>query len=176
MVLTKEFEDRKVGTFVEIFPVKFQHFIYTETLNMDLNQLIYNCGGILGSLFGLSPLSLDDLVRSLLSVRIKSVTFASIHFILLIVFKSKKIIISFFKFLSRSLRSIYIHLKSIIYKLFVFILYMFFDFRRMIIIYTYFYPFVSVTELISNNNEISSRLDAIPESESNELSLKAESQ
>jgi hypothetical protein len=46
----------------------------------------------------------------------------------------------------------------------------------MIIIYTYFYPFVSVTELISNNNEISSRLDAIPESESNELSLKAESQ
>jgi hypothetical protein len=48
MVLKKEFQDRKVGTFIEIFPLKFPHFIYTETLNMDFNQLIYNCGGILG--------------------------------------------------------------------------------------------------------------------------------
>ena len=29
--------------------------------NIDLNQLIYNCGGILGLWFGLSSLSIDDL-------------------------------------------------------------------------------------------------------------------
>jgi hypothetical protein len=110
IVLTKEFEDRKIGTFVEIFPVKFQHFVYTETLNMDFNQLIYNCGGILSLWFGLSPLSLDDLATSLRSVRIKSIIFASIHFILLIVFKLKQITILFFKLLGRSLRSIYVHL------------------------------------------------------------------
>jgi hypothetical protein len=64
MVLAKKFQDSKVGTFVEIFPVKFQHFVYTEILNMDFNQLIYNSGEILGSWFGLSPLSLDDLIRN----------------------------------------------------------------------------------------------------------------
>jgi hypothetical protein len=132
MVSTKEFNERKVGTFVEIFPVKFPHFVFTETLNMDLNQLIYNCGGILGLWFGLSPLSLDDLGRSLRSIRIKSIIFASIHFILLIAFKLKQSIIIFCKFLVRSLRSIYVHLKSIIYKLFVFIFYTFIELKRMI--------------------------------------------
>jgi hypothetical protein len=133
MVLTKEFEDRKVGTFVKIFPMKFPHFIYTETLNMDFNQLIYNCGGILGLWFGLSPLSLDDL-RSLRSVRFKSIIVASIHFVLMIVLKSKQMIIFFFKYLSRSLRSLYIQLKSIIKKLIDFIVYMFFELKRMITI------------------------------------------
>jgi hypothetical protein len=133
MVLTKDFQDRKVGTFLEIFPIKFQHFIYTETLNMDINRLIYNCGGILGLWFGLSPLSLDDLITSLRSVRIKLIIFASIHFILLIAFKSKRIIYLFFKFLYRSLRSIYVHLKSKLLKLIDFIVYMFIELKRMII-------------------------------------------
>jgi hypothetical protein len=138
MVVTKEFEEktehRKVGTFVKIFPIKFPHFIYTETLNMDFNQLIYNCGGILGLWFGLSPLSLDDLVKILRSVRFKSIIFASIHFVLMIAFKSKQIIILFFKYLGRSLRSLYIQLKSIIKKLIDFIVYMFFELKRMITI------------------------------------------
>jgi hypothetical protein len=132
MVSTKELQDRKVGTFVEIFPVKFQHFVYTETLNMDINQLIYNCGGILGLWFGLSPLSLDDLGRSLRSVRIKSIIFASIHFVLLIAFKSKQIIIIFYVFLCRILHSGYVHLKLLINKLIDFILYIFFELKRMI--------------------------------------------
>ncbi len=147
MVLTKDFQGRKVGTFVEIVPVKFQHFIYTEALKMDLNQLIYNCGGILGLWFSLTPLSLDYLVRSLRSVRIKSIIFASIHFILLIAFKSKQMVFLFFKFLGRSLRSIYTHLKSIIYKLFEFIVYMFFELKRMI---TNLYLFL----LMRRNNRI----------------------
>ncbi len=42
MVLVKRFQKRKFRTFVEIFPLKFPHFIYTETLSMDFNQLIYN--------------------------------------------------------------------------------------------------------------------------------------
>ncbi len=138
MVLTKDFPDRKVGTFVEIFPVKFQHFVYTETLNMDLHQLIYNCGGILGLWFGLSPMSLDDLITSLRSVRIKSIIFASIHFILLIAFKSKQMIIIFYVFLGRSLLSICVHLKSIIYKLIDFILLIAFKSKQSIIIFCEF--------------------------------------
>jgi hypothetical protein len=134
MVLTKEFEDRKVGTFMKIFPIKFPHFIYTETLNMDFNQLIYNCGGILGLWFGLSPLSLDDLVKILRSVRFKSIIFASIHFVLMIAFKSKQIIVIFLKYLGRSLRSLYMQLKSIIKKLIDFIVYMFFELKRTITI------------------------------------------
>jgi hypothetical protein len=135
MVLTKEFQDKKVGTFVEIFPVKFPHFIYTETLNMDFNQLIYNCGGILGLWFGLSPLSLDDLVRSLRSVRIKSIILASIHFILLIAFKLKQMIIIFFMFLGRSLHSGYVHMKSIINKLIDFILLIAFNSKQITILF-----------------------------------------
>jgi hypothetical protein len=138
MVLTKEFQERKVRTFVEIFPVKFPHFVYTETLNMDFNQLIYNCGGILGLWFGLSPLSLDDLVRSLRSVRMKSIIFASIHFVLLIAFKSKKMIILFYVFLGRLLRSGYVHLKSIINKLIDFILLIAFKSKQSIIIFCKF--------------------------------------
>jgi hypothetical protein len=138
MVLTKDFQDRKVGTFVKIFPIKFQHFVYTETLNMDLNQLIYNCGGILSLWFGLSPLSLDDLVRSLRSVRIKSKIFASIHFILLIAFKSKQMIIIFYVLLCRRLRSGYVHLKSIINKLIDFILLIAFKSKQSIIIFCKF--------------------------------------
>jgi hypothetical protein len=130
-IITKQFEDKKVGTFVKIFPLKFPHFIYIETLTMDFNQLIYNCGGILGLWFGLSPLSLDNL-RSLRSVRFKPIIFASIHFVLMIAFKSKQIIILFLKYLSRSLRSLYIQLKSIIKKLIDFIVYMFFELKRMI--------------------------------------------
>jgi hypothetical protein len=135
MVLTKEFQDRKVGRFVEIFPLKFPHFIYTETLNMDFNQLIYNCGGILGLWFGLSPLSLDDLVRSLRSVRIKPIIFASIHFILLIAFKSKQMIIILYVFLSRLLRSGYVHLKSIIKKLIDFIFLIAFKSKQIIFLF-----------------------------------------
>jgi hypothetical protein len=138
MVLTKESKERKVRTFVKIFPVKFPHFVYTETLNMDLNQLIYNCGGILGLWFGLSPLSLDDLATSLRSVRMKSIIFASIHFILLIAFKSKKMIILFCVFLGTLLRSGYVHLKSIINKLIDFILLITFKLKQSIIIFCKF--------------------------------------
>jgi hypothetical protein len=133
MVLTKEFQKKKVGTFVEIFAVKFPHFVFTENLIMDINQLIYNCGGILGLWFGLSPLSLDDLGRSS-----RSKIFASIHFILLIAFMSKKIIILFYVFLGRLLRSGYVHLKSIINKLIDFILLIAFKSKQSIIIFCKF--------------------------------------
>jgi hypothetical protein len=133
MVLTKEFQKKKVGTFVEIFAVKFPHFVFTENLIMDINQLIYNCGGILGLWFGLSPLSLDDLGRSS-----RSKIFASIHFILLIAFMSKKIIILFYVFLGRLLRSGYVHLKSIINKLIDFILLIAFKLKQSIIIFCKF--------------------------------------
>ncbi len=52
MVTTQKFKKRNTGTVVQIFPIKYQHFVYIETLNMDFNQLTYNCGGILGFWFG----------------------------------------------------------------------------------------------------------------------------
>ncbi len=75
-------------TIVEIFPLRSQHIQYTETLNMDFNQLIYNAGGVLGLWFGLSPLSIDDLVQV---IRSNYVRFKSIIFYL----KDKKIFLMF---------------------------------------------------------------------------------
>jgi hypothetical protein len=49
-------------TIVEIFPIKSLHFRYIETLKMDFNQLIFNCGGILGLWFGWTAISVVDLV------------------------------------------------------------------------------------------------------------------
>jgi hypothetical protein len=114
MITTFRPRNNSLGGAVEIFPVKYQHFVYTETLNMDFNQLIYNCGGILGLWFGVSPLSLDDLVKSLRSVRIKSITLVLINFIIYIAFKSKQMIITLYKFLVRIWRSIRIKSKILV--------------------------------------------------------------
>jgi hypothetical protein len=105
MVTTQEFKKRNTGTVVEIFPIKYPHFVYIETLNMDFNQLIYNCGGILALWFGLSPLSIDDLVTSLRSSsdRLKSKLFKIINFIIYLFFKLKQIIISILKYLRHSM-------------------------------------------------------------------------
>jgi len=62
---TYKFSNNTDQPVVEIYPIKLPHIQYTETLNMDFNQLIYNCGGLLGLWFGLSPLSIDDLVINL---------------------------------------------------------------------------------------------------------------
>ncbi len=46
-------------TILEIIPKKLSHFKYIETPKMSFEQLIYNCGGILGLWFCLSPKNLE---------------------------------------------------------------------------------------------------------------------
>jgi hypothetical protein len=50
-------------TILEIIPTKIPRIAYIETLKTDLNRLIYNCGGILGLWFGITPIKLVDLVQ-----------------------------------------------------------------------------------------------------------------
>jgi hypothetical protein len=50
-------------TILEIIPTKTPRIAYIETLKTDLNRLIYNCGGILGLWFGLTPTKVVDLIE-----------------------------------------------------------------------------------------------------------------
>jgi hypothetical protein len=48
-------------TVLVLVPEKFPRVAYIETLKTDINRMIYNCGGILGLWFGLSPDKAVDL-------------------------------------------------------------------------------------------------------------------
>ncbi len=50
-------------TIVEFIPKKSPRIAYIETLKTDLDRLIYNCGGIFGLWFGLTPTKAVDLLR-----------------------------------------------------------------------------------------------------------------
>jgi hypothetical protein len=52
-------------TILEVIPKKSPRIAYIETLKTDLNRLIYNCGGILGLWFGISPIKAVDLFSRL---------------------------------------------------------------------------------------------------------------
>jgi hypothetical protein len=70
-------------TIVEITPKNSPHIKYIETLKMDFNKLIYDCGGTLGLWFGLSPLSLEFLKEKLpiIYLCLKSIAFKLILFL-----------------------------------------------------------------------------------------------
>jgi hypothetical protein len=68
------FEDVLNDTILEVIPKKTPSIAYIETLKTDFNRLIYNCGGILGLWFGISPITAVEL-------------FLYIHRILKITFK-----------------------------------------------------------------------------------------
>jgi hypothetical protein len=63
--------DKSKEIVIEIFPLKSRHLEYVETLKLDFNQLIYNCGGIIGLWFGLSSISIADLFDILYSIGLK---------------------------------------------------------------------------------------------------------
>jgi hypothetical protein len=86
-------------TILRIFAIKSPHFEYIETLNMNINQLIYNCGGILGLWFGLSPLSIDDLVQilKLIQIRLKLRIIGIKNFIFHLIFKFKRLILLLYR-------------------------------------------------------------------------------
>jgi hypothetical protein len=46
---------------INLFPLNRPHVRYTETMQTDINHLIYTLGGIIGLWFGLMPLDLTDL-------------------------------------------------------------------------------------------------------------------
>jgi hypothetical protein len=48
-------------TNLEVIPKKSPHIAYIETLKTDINRLIYNCGGVIGLWFGISPITAVDL-------------------------------------------------------------------------------------------------------------------
>jgi hypothetical protein len=50
-------------TILEIIPEKSPRIAYIETLKTDFDQLIYNCGGILGLWFGITPIKAADLIE-----------------------------------------------------------------------------------------------------------------
>jgi hypothetical protein len=50
-------------TILEFIPKKCARIAYIETLKTDLNRLIYNCGGIFGLWFGLTPFKAVDLIE-----------------------------------------------------------------------------------------------------------------
>ncbi len=58
-------------TIIQIFPLKSRHLEYVETLKTDFNQLIYNCGGIMGLWVELSSISIADLFHILNSIGLK---------------------------------------------------------------------------------------------------------
>jgi hypothetical protein len=62
----KSYQSRE--TIIEVHPLKSRHMEYIETLKTDFNQLIYNCGGIIGLWFGLSSINITDLLTILWSV------------------------------------------------------------------------------------------------------------
>jgi hypothetical protein len=94
-VTYKKYAKKTNETIVETFPLRLQRIQYKETLNMDFNQLIYNCGGFLGLWLGLSPLSIDDLVNvshsSFVSLKFK--IFQVKDIIVIMLFKFNEIII-----------------------------------------------------------------------------------
>ncbi len=50
-------------TILEIISTKTPRIAYIEALKTDLNRLIYNCGGILGLWFGITPIKAVDLIQ-----------------------------------------------------------------------------------------------------------------
>jgi hypothetical protein len=52
-------------TILEIIPKKTPNIAFIETYKTDFNRFIYNCGGILGLWFGLTPMKLVDILQYL---------------------------------------------------------------------------------------------------------------
>jgi hypothetical protein len=72
---------------LEVIPKKVSHFKYIETPKMSFDQLIYNCGGILGLWFGLSPKNLEFFKEKFPLI---NVCFNSIATKLILFFKNRK--------------------------------------------------------------------------------------
>jgi hypothetical protein len=53
---------------VELIPKKSPRIAYIETLKIDLNYLVYNCGGVFGLWFGLTPAKAVDLIQNLFQI------------------------------------------------------------------------------------------------------------
>jgi hypothetical protein len=62
---------------------KIPRIAYIETLKTDFDRLIYNCGGILGLWFGLSPINAADLIKHWLQI-LRNIIIRIAHYLLAI--------------------------------------------------------------------------------------------
>ncbi len=62
IILSKNCGENNLTKKINLFPMNIPHIKYVETLKLDLNQLIYTVGGIVGFWFGLSPKEMPDLI------------------------------------------------------------------------------------------------------------------
>jgi len=89
-------------TILEFIPKKTPRIAYIETLKTDLNRLIYNCGGIFGLWFGLTPVKAVDLIQY--STKIFNILIVKITLYLIAIFKKCFTFITIF---FRSIRSVF---------------------------------------------------------------------
>jgi hypothetical protein len=66
IVTQKHSNENNTSMRIEIIPDNSPHIKYIETLQTDINQLIYTLGGTIGLWFGLSPKQIPDLFINLL--------------------------------------------------------------------------------------------------------------
>jgi hypothetical protein len=86
-------------TILEFIPQKTPRIAYTETYKTDFDRLIYNCGGVLGLWFGLTPIQFVDILKYLpliLKILIsKSIKF--VHYLKAIIIRFAQNLISICK-------------------------------------------------------------------------------
>jgi hypothetical protein len=73
-------------TILEFIPKKTPSITYIETLKTDLDRLIYNCGGVFGLWFGLTPIKTVDLIQYSFQIWIilRAKLFIFVHYLLAI--------------------------------------------------------------------------------------------
>jgi hypothetical protein len=77
-------------TIVEFIPKKSPRIAYFETLKTDFDRLIYNCGGVLGLWFGLSPINAANFSPIILKL-LKSIIIKFIQYSIAIIIRFSKI-------------------------------------------------------------------------------------
>ena len=96
--VTKQHSNENI---VEMIALKSPHIVYIETLKMDFNQLVYNCGGILALWFGISPVNVSELIKYIPKMLYSmQLLFCLLYFVILFYIKLvlKFLFISLFKF------------------------------------------------------------------------------
>ncbi len=73
-------------TILEIIATKTPRIAYIETLKTDFDRLIYNCGGILGLWFGITPIKAADLIQYIPKIYRISINVCATAFQFLIAF------------------------------------------------------------------------------------------
>ncbi len=80
-------------TKLNLIPIEFPHLRFIETFKLDMNELIYNLGGVINLWFGLSPVSLVYLVTNMKVSNSKKMKHYFILFVRILILKLKSLFI-----------------------------------------------------------------------------------